>query len=197
MSTDTGSRDSPWVLHLPRRAVLARTEVAALAHRRGDFRNPRELEHRFGLHSHEHRFVEELLRVMPQLWVFRCDQLRSCGDFALVDMSAPLALRRCVVMEHKQRKGLRATRHRQLENHERAVDELVRRRVLESDAAVELLFGSAEPPRRDGVSTAVVAEPRTPTGSLRSSAPHPGPLPSGERERAASTAAPRESRGPR
>lgn len=141
----TQSFERPWVLHLSRRAVLARTELSALAHSRGDFRNPRELEHRFGLHSHEHRFVEELLRVMPQLWVFRCDQLRSCGDFALVDMSAPLALRRCAVMEHKQRTRLRASRHRQLENHQRAVDELVRWRVLEADAAVALLFGCAEP----------------------------------------------------
>lgn len=139
------SREGPWVLHLSRRAVLARTGVPALAHSRGDFRNPRELEHRFGLRSHEQRFVEELVRVMPQLWVFRCDQLRSCGDFALVDMSAPLALRRCVVMEHKQRTGLRATRHRQLQNHERAVDELVGQRVLEKDAAVVLLFGCAAP----------------------------------------------------
>ncbi len=85
------------------------------------------------------------MRSLPQLWVFRCDQLRSCGDFLLVDMSSRLTLRRCAVIEHKQRTPLRPSRHRQLANHAAAVDELVRRGVVDGRAAVAVLLGSAEP----------------------------------------------------
>ena len=135
----------PILLQLPRRAMLMGTNLAALAHRLGDFRSPPELERRFGLHRHEHHFVIELLRARPQVWVFRCDQLRSCGDFVFVDMSPPPALRRCTVMEHKQRTPLRPSRHRQLENRDAAVEEIVRRRLVEPGAEVSLLFGSVDP----------------------------------------------------
>jgi hypothetical protein len=119
--------------------------MPVVARSRGDLRDPRELEHRFGMRSHEQRFVAEVLRVLPQLWVYRCDQLRSCGDFVLIDMSSPLALRRCAVIEHKQRTALRASNHRQLANHAWAVAELVQRRVLEPQVRVALLFGTAGP----------------------------------------------------
>lgn len=140
------SRAPPILLQLPRRALLTGTNLAALAHSLGDFRSPPELERRFGLHSHEQRFVVELLRVRPQIWVFRCDQLRACGDFAFVDMSAPRGLRRCAVMEHKQRTRLRSSsRHHQLENRGEVVEEFVRRQLVESHAEVSLLFGSVDP----------------------------------------------------
>ncbi|MBL8956180.1 MAG: hypothetical protein JNK82_35730 [Myxococcaceae bacterium] len=139
------SRALPILLQLPRRAMLTGTNLAVLAHSLGDFRSPPELERRFGLHSHEHHFVAELLRTRPQVWVFRCDQLLSCGDFVFVDMSAPRALRRCTVLEHKQRTRLRESRHYQLENRGAAVDEVVRRRLVEPGAQVSALFGSADP----------------------------------------------------
>ncbi|UJR86240.1 hypothetical protein [Sandaracinus amylolyticus] len=141
-TTRDGSPGEPWLLHLPHRALRVGLDVARIARARGDLRDPRELEYRFGLHSHERRFVRELLAARTQLWVFRCDQLRSCGDLVVVDMSAPRALRRCVVVELKQRVRVRAApKHVQLANHATAIAELAARGIVDPDPPVTALLG--------------------------------------------------------
>lgn len=136
------SRVAPWLVHLPRRALMGGFDVARLARARGDVRDPRELEHRFGLHPHELRFVRDLLERHAQLWAFRCDQRRACGDLVLVDMSARLLARACVVVELKQRARVRESpAHLQLAHHLGAVAELVARGVVGPEPRVVALVG--------------------------------------------------------
>jgi hypothetical protein len=42
----------------------------------------------------EAAFARELLRKRSQLWLFRSNQRRFCGDFVVVDMSSPVVERR-------------------------------------------------------------------------------------------------------
>lgn len=42
----------------------------------------------FALSAPELRFARELMRRKRNLWLYRCNQRRWCGDFVVVDMSA-------------------------------------------------------------------------------------------------------------
>jgi hypothetical protein len=134
------------LLRLPRRALLAGADLPHLARSAGDFRPAPEIEHRFGMRSHERRWALALLRAHPQIWLYRCDQLRAAGDVVMVDMSAPRALRACTVIELKQRTRLRAApRHLQLAEHRLVALELARLGVLEPTASALALFGALDP----------------------------------------------------
>ena len=57
---------------------------------------------RFDMRSHERAFVKTVLAKRSNLWLFRTNQRRSCGDFIAIDMSpSRLADRRAYVMELK------------------------------------------------------------------------------------------------
>lgn len=135
-----------WLLPLPRAQVLSGLDEARLARRAGDPRPTGELHGCFGLHPHERRVVRVLAERHPELWVFRPDQRRACGDLVIVDMSARLGARRCLVLELKQRAPLRdAPRHVQLINHPRAVSELTERGLLDVAAPIRAMIGEVTP----------------------------------------------------
>ncbi len=57
---------------------------------------------RFDMRSHERAFVKTVLARRSNLWLFRTNQRRSCGDFIAIDMSSSRrADRRAFVMELK------------------------------------------------------------------------------------------------
>src|SRR5678815_3169916 len=56
----------------------------------------------FEMRSHERAFVKTMLARCSNLWLFRTNQRKSCGDFIAVDMSSSRrAKRRAYVMELK------------------------------------------------------------------------------------------------
>ena len=56
----------------------------------------------FDMRSHERAFVKTVLARRSNLWLFRTNQRKSCGDFIAIDMSPPRrAHRRAYVMELK------------------------------------------------------------------------------------------------
>src|SRR5690242_15609879 len=57
---------------------------------------------RFDMASHERAFVKTVLARRSNMWLFRTNQRRSCGDFIAIDMSSSRrAGRRAYVMELK------------------------------------------------------------------------------------------------
>jgi len=61
------------------------------------------LQERFALSSREERFARSLLKTKRNLWLFRCNQKRFCGDFIVVDMaSAAVHMRPSYALELKQ-----------------------------------------------------------------------------------------------
>lgn len=118
-----------------------RRRVRALA--RTTRTDPCALLARFRFHCDERRFAEELLRRHTQLWLFRADQTLGCGDFVVVDMSAPKPRdRRVTAVELKLRSKLREGGH-QLRHASRAVAMLSELGVVE-DADVRRLTGERE-----------------------------------------------------
>jgi hypothetical protein len=65
------------------------------------WREGRALLDRFEMSGPERRFARALLGRKRNLWLYRCDQRRFCGDFLCVDMSPRLALRPAAVLELK------------------------------------------------------------------------------------------------
>lgn len=55
----------------------------------------------FAMTRPEERFALELLERKRNLWLYRCNQRRFCGDFAVVDMSVSPSLRTLRVLELK------------------------------------------------------------------------------------------------
>lgn len=51
----------------------------------------RYLYNLFAFKSDEFLFARELVTHKPNFWVFRCNQKAFCGDFLVIDMSAPKA----------------------------------------------------------------------------------------------------------
>jgi hypothetical protein len=98
---------------------------------------------RFEMRSHERAFVKTVLARRSNLWLFRTNQRRSCGDFIAIDMSSSRrADRRTYVMELKMGDRLRIGGARlQCAQYCSAVDELVAREILEASSPVELLYG--------------------------------------------------------
>ena len=65
----------------------------------------------FSLRRRERAFARELLAKRTQLWLYRCDQHRFCGDFVVVDRSAAAgAPMRCWAIELKSSARLRIGR---------------------------------------------------------------------------------------
>lgn len=97
----------------------------------------------FDMRSHERAFVKAVLGRRSNLWLFRTNQRKSCGDFVVVDMSSSLrARRRAYVMELKMGERLAIGGARlQCAHYRSAVDELVARDVLDVESPVELLYG--------------------------------------------------------
>lgn len=128
----------PLTLRLPSwlcaRFDLAR--VIANEHRRCRF-------DQFDMRSHERAFVKTVLARRSNLWLFRTNQRRSCGDFIAIDMSSPVrAERRAYVMELKMGERLVIGGARlQCAQYATAVDELVARAILVDSSPVELLYG--------------------------------------------------------
>lgn len=134
-----------WLLRLPRRAFLAGWSEVRIARAAGDRRAPPWLDGAFGLHRHERVFVRALLERHAELWVFRPESTRACGDLVLVDMAACLERRTCLVLELKARSRLRVgSRHVQLAARDEAVTELASRGVVSPTARVVGTFGAVE-----------------------------------------------------
>lgn len=98
---------------------------------------------RFEMRSHERSFVKTVLARRSNLWLFRSNQRRSCGDFIAVDMSSSRRADRCAyVMELKMGERLVTGGARlQCAQYGAAVDELAARGILEVRSPVELLYG--------------------------------------------------------
>lgn len=98
---------------------------------------------RFEMRSHERAFVKTVLARRSNLWLFRTNQRRSCGDFIAIDMSSSRrADRRAYVMELKTGHRLVIGGARlQCAQYSVAVDELVAREILADSSPVELLYG--------------------------------------------------------
>ena len=97
----------------------------------------------FEMRSHERAFVKTVLARRSNLWLFRTNQRRSCGDFVAIDMSSSRrADRRAYAMELKMGERLVIGGARlQCAQISFAVDELVAREILEDSSPVELLYG--------------------------------------------------------
>jgi hypothetical protein len=101
--------------------------------------------HEFDMRSHERAFVKTLLARLSNLWLFRTNQRRSCGDFIAIDMSSSRRVnRRAYVMELKMGERLVIGGARlQCAHYGAAIDELITREILETSSPVELLYGDA------------------------------------------------------
>jgi hypothetical protein len=95
------------------------------------------------MRSHERAFVKDVLARRSNLWLFRTNQRRSCGDFIAIDMSSSRRVdRRAYVMELKTGDRLVTGGARlQCAQYRAAVDELVAREILVDSSPVELLYG--------------------------------------------------------
>jgi hypothetical protein len=61
----------------------------------------------FALSGPEQRFARQLLQRKRNIWLFRCNQRRFCGDFIIVDMSAARLKHRSVaILELKSHEKL-------------------------------------------------------------------------------------------
>ena len=143
--------EAPWTLRLPfwlatRGFGLAR--LLAGDPERSWTEGYRLLE-RFELGGPEQRFTLALLRRRTNLWVFRCDQRRFCGDFIVVDMSDPRPDRRRVYcVELKQNVSLMLDARGdsvQLVNHAQAVDHIARSaEIIAEGAPPRLVYGDPD-----------------------------------------------------
>lgn len=100
----------------------------------------------FEMRGHERAFVRTVLTRRTNVWLFRCNQRRWCGDFIAVDMSPRSPADRLArVMELKTGAPLVVGgAHLQLARHREAVDEIATRTgAVGPGAPVELLHGDA------------------------------------------------------
>jgi hypothetical protein len=97
----------------------------------------------FEMRSHERAFVKTVLARRSNLWLFRTNQRRWCGDFIAIDMSSARRVdRRAYVMELKMGGRLAiGGAHLQCAQHRAAIDEIVARGILDGSSPVELLHG--------------------------------------------------------
>jgi hypothetical protein len=100
----------------------------------------------FEMRSHERAFVKTVLARRSNLWLFRTNQRRSCGDFIAIDMSARRRVdRRAYVMELKTGERLVLGGARlQCAHYRAAVGELVAREILDDTSPIELLYGDGD-----------------------------------------------------
>jgi hypothetical protein len=103
-----------------------------------------EVRDRFALSSREKRFAKAALRHKRNLWLWRCNQRRYCGDFIAVDMAPPVAYRAARVIELKSGAPLkRGVEGIQMKNAGAALDELVAAGDLPREPPYELGCGDA------------------------------------------------------
>jgi len=97
----------------------------------------------FDMRSHERAFVKTVLARRSNLWLFRMNQRRFCGDFIAIDMSSSRrADRRAYVMELKMNGRLViGGAHLQVAQYPAAIEELVAREILDARSPVEVLHG--------------------------------------------------------
>jgi hypothetical protein len=100
----------------------------------------------FDMRSHERTFVKTVLGRRSNLWLFRTNQRRSCGDFIAIDMSSSRrADRRAYVMELKMGERVVIGGARlQCAQYRSAVDELVAREIVDDRSPVELIYGDGD-----------------------------------------------------
>jgi len=154
-------RSAPLVLHLPSRSLPTTRSVAFFLRHQVRGRVSPRLVSAFRFKNDERPFALKLLARKPNLWLFRANQLASCGDFFVVDMSSPdPAIRALWVLDLKQGSRLHwggGGAGDQLQNVGAALSDLSRRfGVVPQDAEPRLLVGDGglllrELTRRPGV----------------------------------------------
>ena len=101
----------------------------------------------FEVSGPERRFVRSLLRAKTNLWLFRCNQRRFCGDFIVVDMSSATALqrRRVYVIELKANEPIKRAGGVQLARWRDAIDEIAAYHgIIEAAVEPELIRGGED-----------------------------------------------------
>jgi len=100
----------------------------------------------FELSGPERAFARELLTRKRNLWLLRCNQLASIGDFLVVDMSSPSpARRRSFLVELKSGAPLQLGGRGacgQMQNADLVVEEL--RRLALAESLTELVSGDGD-----------------------------------------------------
>jgi hypothetical protein len=147
MAQTAGVDEEPLTLLLPT-WLLDRFDLArAIAEeRRWSWSEGYRLLERFQLRGHERTFVKTLLKGRTNLRLFRSNQRQACGDFVVVDMSAPQPSdRRVHVMELKTGDPLAIGGARlQCARYRDAVQEIaVGTGIIDPAVPVELLYGDA------------------------------------------------------
>jgi hypothetical protein len=99
-----------WTVRLePRLLALAGSMTAFLRAETGEpTSRVAPIAWRFALCGDELAFARQLLGRRGNLWIYRCNQQRFCGDFVVVDMSSPRSeLRPAAVLDLKRGSPLR------------------------------------------------------------------------------------------
>jgi len=95
-------RPTPWTIRIDSRLLtVARGVRPFLRTATGDRRSGSKLARlfwQFAFKSDELPFARQLLARKGNIWLFRSNQQRLCGDFVLVDMSSPDPSRRPVMV---------------------------------------------------------------------------------------------------
>jgi hypothetical protein len=154
-------RPAPLVLHLPARFLPSARSVAFFLRHQVRGRVSPRMVSAFRFKNDERPFALQLLQRKPNLWLFRANQLASCGDFVVVDMSSPdPSIRAVWVLDLKQGAPLRwggGGAGDQLQNVTAALSDLARRfGVVPYTAEPALVVGDSrllleELTRRPGV----------------------------------------------
>jgi hypothetical protein len=139
-------RDPPLTLRLPFHLVRQGFSLPRLLAADPDrpWSEGYALLEQLALSGPERDFALGLLRGKTNLWLYRCNQRRFCGDFVTIDMSPPRAAdRRARVIELKQGAPLGTDAGGvQLVNHRDALDEIAAREgVIAPGCPAELLRG--------------------------------------------------------
>ncbi len=131
-----------YLLRLPRAALRRRVPLAALLrHATGRAASPPVLR-AFALSPDEQRFADALTERHAQFWLYRSHQRAFCGDFVVVDMSAPRPHdRRVYAVDLKAGARLRRAAGIQMRNRHRAVAALATAGVILPDTPAEPVLG--------------------------------------------------------
>jgi hypothetical protein len=140
--------EEPYTLLLPTWIVDRFDLARAIAEeRRWTWTEGYRLLERFDVSGPERAFARTLLARRTNMWLFRCNQRRACGDFIAVDMSPPEpAARTAHVLELKTGEPLALGGARlQHANHRDAIAEIATTTgVVSAASEIELVYGDAE-----------------------------------------------------
>lgn len=139
----------PRTLYLPFRMVDESFSVALLLQEMPHLPAGKawRLQERFAMSSREEDFARRLLHRKRNLWLFRCHQQAYCGDFIVVDMSAPQPGHRSAwLIELKARAPLKqgGGGGLQLQRAPEAIAELIGQGILTDASAVDVLLGDED-----------------------------------------------------